>query len=252
MAVVYMNDGLVHNINLRAPDAVWVDYATPNTQTTVNVLSGGNATELDGFNRSQLNVAGGLVQNLYSYDSANVNILSGTVPYLVAYNNSNVTISSGEVYNLYSRDESQGLINGGAISRWMINGNSHFTMAGGSLMTLFLYGNSQITTTGGSFLTYNQDFSRIFENATWIIRGSNFAIDGQAVDFGEIRSLLGGSCGNEPYSRVLTGVFENGDQFTNRFRIGDSASIILAPVIPEPMTLSLFCLSSLILMRRKR
>ncbi len=43
-----------------------------------------------------------------------------------------------------------------------------------------------------------------------ILDGSNFTIDGNPVGFGEITSILGGNCYNEPYRRII-GTLANDD-----------------------------------------
>jgi hypothetical protein len=84
-------------------------------------------------------------------------------------------------------------------------------------------------------------------NAKLTIHGSDFAIDGTPFGFGEITSILGSDCGDEP-SRRLTGTLANGDIINSQFQIGNSASIVL---VPEPATLLLLGLGAVI-MKRKR
>jgi hypothetical protein len=79
------------------------------------------------------------------------------------------------------------------------------------------------------------------------IFGSDFAVDGQAIGYVELTSILGGSPWAEPY-RHLTGVLLSGELINNAFYIGDSARIIL---IPEPATFALLGLSFLVLRKRR-
>ena len=71
-------------------------------------------------------------------------------------------------------------------------------------------------------------------DAAALIYGSDFAIDGTPVGYGNITSILGGDYTNEPY-RTLTGTLQNGDILNNQFRIGDTAQITL---VPEPNLLT--------------
>ena len=85
------------------------------------------------------------------------------------------------------------------------------------------------------------------QNGILEINGSNFAVDGIPLGFGEIKSTLGGYYENEPF-RTLTGTLANGDIINNSFRIGDYASIVL---VPEPVTLLLLGLGGAIVRKRK-
>ena len=77
--------------------------------------------------------------------------------------------------------------------------------------------------------------------------GSDFAVDGQPVGYGELTSVYGGGWNNEPWRR-LTGKLDNGDTIDNDFRIGYDAKIVLTP---EPATLLLLGLGA-VMVRRKR
>jgi len=78
------------------------------------------------------------------------------------------------------------------------------------------------------------------------IFGTDFAIDGQPVVFGELTSIYGGSTLDEPW-RNLTGTLLSGEFLDTDFRIGNDAKIIL---IPEPATILLLGLGGLFLKRR--
>jgi len=87
---------------------------------------------------------------------------------------------------------------------------------------------SQITMSGGII----GDEICLSTQSILAIVGTNFAIDGTLVGYGEIISIFGGDFLGEPYRR-LTGTLANGDIIDNAFSIGETAKIIL---VPEPGT----------------
>lgn len=228
IALVQFKDGQVNNINFTVNDDVWVDFQSPGVSTTVNLLAGGNIPlpyKLQGHNDSRLNISGGTVYGLFTY------------------NTSQVIMSDGYVSDLYAYDSSQITMSGGSVGPLNTYGSSQAIMLGGLGHVLRAHDNSQLTLSGGIIDSYL--FST--DNAELIINGSNFAIDGIPVGFGEITSILGGYVGNEP-SRRITGTLANGDAINNQFQVGYSASINL---IPEPATISLLALGFLLLRRKK-
>jgi hypothetical protein len=101
---------------------------------------------------------------------------------------------------------------------------------------------SQVDISGGvigSYLVF-------WDSAIVTIHGSNFAVDGQAFDYGELASIYGGSTSLEPVRR-LTGTLVSGEPIDNHFYIGHDAKIFL---VPEPTTLLLLGLGA-IMVRRK-
>jgi len=212
--VIDFKDGAAHDINYMIRlDDVRVDYQAPGKKTTVNMLAGGSIyfpMTTNGYNDGRLNIfAGARVFSLYTHDSFKVTMSGGEVPLVLdAYDSSQIIISGGTVSRLYARDSSKAIMSGGIIKTDMV-----------------------LTT-----------------NAELTLDGSNFAVDGNPVGFGEITSLLGGDYSNEPY-RTLTGTLANGDILNSPFRIGDYASITL---VPEPCTLLLLGLGAAIVSRRRR
>jgi hypothetical protein len=210
LGTIEFKDGLTHDIDYPIYDDVRVDLQTPSMYTTVNWLDGGSIDEpysLRGYEHSRINIRGGYIRELYSYGSSQVDISGGSIFWFTSWNSSQVNISSGSIFWLNS------------------SGSSHVDIIGGAIDgDLWLWDNGTI---------------RIF--------GSDFAVDGQNVGYGELTSILGGSPWAEPY-RHLTGTLLSGELINNNFRIGYDASIIL---IPEPATLALFSIGILYLRRRK-
>lgn len=85
-------------------------------------------------------------------------------------------------------------------------------------------------------------------SAVITVHGSDFAVDGEPVGYGELRSVLGGYPYDDPV-RHLTGTLANGELIDNDFYIGNDARIVL---VPEPATLVLLGFGGMALLRRRR
>ena len=208
--ITHFNDGGTYNYDSSYPvDIVYVDYESPGMYTTVNLLNGGN------------------IHKFFAYQNGQINILGGSVIlYLVANDNSQVTMTDGSAGSMETNGSSQVTISGGTVlSGLYAQDNSQVTMSGGIMDEVVVKNSGLINWSGGII---ERDIQL---EATAILRidGSDFAIDGIPYDFGEIKSVLGGSQSQEP-PRTLSGILANGDIINNQFRIGDNASI----VIPEP------------------
>jgi hypothetical protein len=216
-ATIYFDDGQTHNIDYVINDHVWVDYQSSGMQTTINLLSGGSITG--------------------TYD-------------LEAYDNSRINISGGSIgADLRTYDISQVIISGGMIGSYILaQGNSQMTISGGSIgFNLHAYNSSQVTISGGTIGNEILAGTGVGHESVITILGSDFAIDGQSIGYGELTSVLGGHYFNEP-SRRLTGTLASGDLIDNVFYIGGESSIVLAP---EPAALLLLGLGA-VMLRRKR
>ena len=234
-SVMYLQDGGTWNIQVGINDSVYVDYIASGNPTTVNLMEGGGVYNLETYNQSQITMSSG------SYVVGNLN----------AYNSSHVTMNGGSVWYFTANENSQVTMNGGSVGYKLDgNGSSQITLTGGMIDgRLDVTSSNQTNWYGGTI----GDYIRVNAQAILTIHGSNFAIDGTPVDFGEIFSLPPyDSFGNQHW-RILTGTLANGDMINNQFKIGDDvdigAKIIL---IPEPATLLLLGLGGLVLTRRRR
>jgi hypothetical protein len=208
MAVVEFNDGGIHDIDYEINDDVRVDYEAPGMQTTLNLLVGGAMpypSSLYGYNDSHINLSGGSIEGHFRvYHSSRVTVSGGSIGIdLGARHRSIVTISGGLIVDdLYADD------------------SSHVTVSGGSIGDTIYVGYWPSSESVITFL------------------GTDFAIDGGAVGYGELTSIHGGFFNDEP-PRRLTGVLASGDLLDNDFFIPGNSRIVLAP---EPATVAFVAL----------
>ena len=160
-----------------------------------------------------------------------VNLLDGSrIDYMLeAYEDSRVNFVGEHLgrMGLRAYDRSQAQIYAGwvgrAIQAW---DNTKVDMSGGIFFAELASGNLAVIT----------------------VHGSDFAVDGEPVGYGELRSVLGGYPYDDPV-RHLTGTLANGEPIDNDFHIGNDATIVL---VPEPATLFLLGLGGLDLLRKRR
>jgi len=221
VANVTFDDGGVHNIDYEINDLVDVDYQSPGMKTTVNWLDGGILL---------------YPYWLSGYGDSTINIFDGTViRYLNAWENCQVTIYDGSVYSLSTLDNSKAKIFGGSTDIHLNpQDKSEVEIYGGSISSGWTaYENSQVTIFGGSIGKEMRAGYSDFCSSTITLIGSDFAINGMSVGYGEYDtggwSVVGGT---------LTGTLANGDYLDSRFYIRGDSRIVLAP-IPAPGALLL-------------
>ncbi len=222
------NDGGKHIINWSSTDSIRVDWETPQAGTQVDIISGGRIEFLKAYNDSMINISGGEIgARLETWDNSHATISGGLVSGVVTARSSLLTMSSGVVQRSMSCNENS-LVN--------ISGGSIGTFSGAWLS---VHRNSQLLITGG---TIDASLS-VYDDGQITISGSNFAIDGITVDYGQYYAS------NYPYGKgTLTGTLANGDILDGSFNIYDDASIVL---VPEPATILLLSLGGLVLRKRK-
>lgn len=221
VAVINFDDGGVHNIDYTINDDVWVDYQSPGKRTTINWLDGGvlpSPYSLVGYEDSVLNVYGGSIEpGLYARDNSQVNVSGGSMWALQVTDNCKVDISGGSIdWNLYAYHNSQVEISGGSIR-----------------FSLIAEPDSQVTISGGSIGESIRAGQHTWDNSIITIIGSDFAINGTSVGYGEF-----GTDGWNSVSGTLTGTLANGDYLNNEIYIWGDSKIVLAP-IPAPGALLL-------------
>jgi len=253
IALTQFNDGGTHNIDYEINDDVWVDYNAPAMETTVNFLDGGSmpdSYQLQAYEDSRINISGGSIYNLHAYDKTLVNVSSGSIGgnALWAHDSSQITVSGGSINKLTAYNSSLVDMSGGSITYYLsAKDSSRITMSGVSIGSslqawdssrvaissgsigddLEVINSSQITVSGGEI----GDYIWAYHYGILTIYGSDFAVDGQPVGYGELTSIFGAGIDNEPH-RQLTGILSSGDLIDNGFRIDTDAKIVLAPAPP--------------------
>ena len=262
MATIEFKDGGTHDIDYVIDANVWVDANSPGVGTTVNLLPDGECDFVYTYEDSVFNLCGGYV----------------TWGWVNAYGNSQVTVSSGLLAGAVHADDSSDIIVTGGDMGWWYGGiwtwgdevtvsisdgnvsdglhlmsSSQATISGGWIgapgwrlfSSLEAWKSSRVTISGGSMSGPIYDANE----AIVTIVGSGFAVDGNAVGYGEITSLLGGAPEDET-ARRLTGTLASGDPIDTDFYIGDTAKIVL---VPEPATMGLLVMGGMaVLLRRKK
>jgi hypothetical protein len=262
LGVVEFKDGWTHNIDYAIYDDVWVDYQAPSKYTTVNWLAGAWTQFLIGYGHSKINFRGGSVHWLSSRDSSQANISGGQIQELDCFDSSQVRISSGFMDGLLSYGSSRVNIYGSGIDNIHSYGSSEVNIHGGWIDNIHGCDSSRINIYGGGYIYYGlegYDSSQISITGGSIhgdlklwggkiqISGSDFAVDGQSVGYGELTSILGHWPEDEPL-RHLTGKLLSSELINNDFYIGYNARIIL---IPEPATMALLGIGLLFLRKRQ-
>lgn len=234
---ILLDDGQVHNIDMTINDSVEVrDDSFFGRTTTVNLLP-----------------SGAIEGDLYAYENSQINVSGGSIGWpktgnLVADDNSRVTFSAGQISNhLITRGNSQVTFFGGTIGT-IVGGllafdSSQVTFFSGTIdFRLQASDNSEITVSGG--LIGEEIWAGTSSSADAVItfEGSDFAINGTPVSYGEFDT--GGSAS---IHGTLTGTLTNGDFLNNSFYIHGDSSIIL---IPEPATLFMLGLGAVMLRRK--
>ncbi len=199
------NDGGTYNIGYTINDNVAVDNGT-----ILNLITGGTVASpylLQGYYDGMLNISGGWVQKIIYHGFSTTTMSSGTVGTWInsnCYVTSSLTMTGGRI----------DLINDGIGS---------ITISGGSIGTLSCDGD------GGSVA------------GIITIIGSNFAINGISVGYGEYSK-------SNFSSGILTGTLANGDVLNTYFTISGNAAITL---VPEPTMFLILGLGGLLIRKRK-
>jgi hypothetical protein len=223
--------------------------------TLVTISDGSMGSSLYAYDNSLVTITGGWANSSNSYGNSQISLLDGATNYLYAYENGKIIMSGGSVNtNLSARDSSQIEISDGSVNSGLqaIN-NGQVTMSGGTVGYLYATTNGQISMSGGSvegnLNAYDSTQAtwsggtiggnlRVTDNANLLIKGDNFAIDGNPCSSGTITSFFGGSYLDEPH-RQLTGILAYGGMLDNSFVIGNSASITLEIVEITPYVLTI-------------
>ena len=234
-ATIEYNDGGTHDIDWTINQMVYVDYQSPGTKTTVNIIDKGEILDImQACQNSRVNVIAGFVEDLRASENSQINISGGELGYgLRCYNNSQANISGG--------------VFGENISA---SGNSEITILGGQTYNLGALDNAHIDIydievadyievyEGGNIDIFGGTFNRLRATTAGAVTiyGSGFN-----YDLGEILHTGDRTEGH------LSGTLANGDTIDSDFGITGDASIFL---VPEPSTLILLGLGAMMVKRK--
>ena len=230
------NDGQVHNISTDYSGYVGHIYdSAADESTTVNVYTGGIYDELYAWDYSAINVFDGTFHEaLGARNNSTVTVYDGTIQQIVLNDGATgggdaiVNIYGGNIYELQPAG-GHSYVFGGSIARVATNNSSVVSILDGSINEIDSYVQSAVSISGGSISNLSARYQ-----STITIYGTNFN-----YDYGAISDIFG----------TLQGTLANGDAINADFyRYATTASIVL---VPEPATLLLFGLGSL-MVRRKR
>ena len=245
------NDGGHHIIDYEIDETVEVEYGT-----SVEIVAGGNISGyVEVWDNSQVTLSGGSIgEFLFAYDNAQVTVTGGNVyGGLQPFNYSQAVVSGGYIEGTFATsDESKGFVSGGSMVDLYAGDNSHITFSGGTSRTwLTADHNGTIRFSGGS-IEYGILAGLYDETDTGliIIEGTDFGVNGTAVEYGEYASdyavpgmIWGYSC----LTGTITGTLESGQYLSENFYIFGNSDITF---VPEPATILLLGLGGLALRLR--
>ena len=212
-----------------------------NDEAKLNI-SYGSANMLHTYNNSTLDMSGGNISNyLSSLDSSTVNISNASVVnWLYATNTSTVNISGGTfTHQSYAYNNSIMNISGGIFNdAFTAYNDSKINFSGGNMInSLRAIDSSVVNISGGTIVSLhaNNTSNVIFEGYDFILgQGLSWDIDGQTI--------LG--------TGTLTGKWFNNTSFVIPIQYHDTTATIMA--IPEPATLALLSLASLVMIKKRK
>lgn len=218
-------DGGHHAIDYTVNTLVKIDQFSPGMGTIVDLVEGGLVIAwVDAYEDSRFNMSGGQI--------------GGS---LNAWDDSELTIVGGEIgVGVYARDSSRLDISGGLLdSQVQIFDNVEAAISGGVISGFVkAWHDSRLTISGGTITEY----IAAVEGGLITLVGSNFAVDGKPVAYGDFAGEFG-------TTGFITGTLASDDALDIEFRlIGVGGDITF---VPEPATVLLLGLGGLSLLRRR-
>ena len=205
--------------------------------TTADVKNGGSINNAYVNDDAVLTVSGGTVSDhVYAYNTSDVVVSSGYVNIMKAYDTSSVDISGGNFSALSAYHTISVAVSGGSLNTLVAYNTTSVIISGGSLSTLDAYNTTNVVISGGSI----RNRVSAYDTSVVTFHGYDFrATAGLTLD-GE--TVLG--------TGILTGKWFDGTSWIIPISNHEPGATILA--VPEPATLSLLALGSLVALRRRR
>jgi len=136
-ATVDFADGNTYDIDYEINDDIRLDYQSPGTGTTVNLLDGGYTFWVNTYEDSILNMSGGLIgSSLSSWGRSRVEVSGGVVgSYLSACDDSQINLAGGTVTNtVYATHNSAVTLGPGVtVARADVSGKGGVKLEGGTI-----------------------------------------------------------------------------------------------------------------------
>jgi hypothetical protein len=231
------NDGESHDIDYYLNKGITVKNSPLSIPTRVNLLDNGTVEgDILIYDDSEVCVYGGILNGkLYPDYGSDVKIFGGCLNNIVkSWGDSTVSICGGVINSdIFALIHSNMVISGGYVGGTIYSGYSKF------------------------FDPWDG-----FDESLITFKGSNFAINGTLVDYGDyateyltrqsIYTPYSGSYYGHYiyyYTGSLTGTLANGDNLENTIYIYDGSNITFT--IPEPATLGFLALGVVAMLRRK-
>ena len=206
---------------------------------------------------SSFTMSGGILASLGARDNATIEVSGGTINgNLAVSGNAIANISNVSVrYRLKVRENAKASLSSGTIgASILLSDDSFLSMSGGSATDkIHLSSNATMNLSGGSF----GGIFQIFQNALVYLDGYDFEVNGQALSYGDRLSDFGVLTEHnvlyDYYYGTITGTLADGTSLNNDFWIHtsdvDATGDII--IVPEPCSLILISLGTLILRSRK-
>lgn len=214
-------------------------FVVPETEAVV-IFDDGQVHNID----YHINGEAVYVYNNFWDESTTINVVTNAniYPRFFAQEDSLINISGGALYSDFLvADSSQVIISGGQIrGHFVVTDSSQVTITGGKLKSgIDIHYSGTVDVYGGQL----EGRLALTINARLTFYGSNFVIDGRPV-YGTF-SPYGGNA----LQGHLTGTLVDGSSLNSDLLISNYASLTL---VPEPTTIVLLGLGSLILLRKRR
>lgn len=266
-----MNDGYVHLFHddtYQYWDISLDYYGDRIPGTRIDLVDGGVVDRLDAYNHSSINIYGGEVtRGVLIRDDGTFTMSGGLFGLygltderwgLDARNRANINISGGLIGGVSARDYSTILITGGDFDGIYATGHSDITINGGLADGWGIYAGS-----GASILLQGGNINTTLKTGgegTIYLNGSNFEINGQSLSYGDRVSnfvpLTTYTVDDEQYNwyngyitgNLLDGNILNTEFEISRYNMSWNSDII---IIPEPATLILLSMGSLLIIKPK-
>ena len=223
-------------------------------------------------NNSQVTITNSTIFDLLSNNNSQIKIFDSTIKNILSLrNDSQINIINSSMHEIQAGSSSQINIANSSINNYInTSDNNQLCMVDSTVWGTLLYGNTNIANSViGDLQTYNNSqtditnstingicmkgnsqinmdsgvidgFVGLSDDSILTLFGSDFAVDGDPIEYMELTSILCELYHSDP-NRTFSGTWASGNTFEFDFKIGDSAKIVLSPsTVPIPASMWLF------------